>query len=431
MRFFLSVVLISVFFLPSCGFLVGSGGVKLASNVPGAGEGETPTLARRLKSDPKLADEECSENDRCEETCDDIYDDSESQENCKELTIGQVSTREDVFYALLRAETEGLDDIEDDDFEDYVKIGLDGWKKVIERQKLSENRNERFENTLEWLVDASNRLIPILRVRDKDNEILRELALGHCNIDANTYRCRNENSRNYYDADANFPIGLCQIRLGNVASPPTPITDNCESMGGYYFCPESLGTNLHSVSHLNDVEVSIVVNDVDESNNRIFYGGNAVETFRTGIVFNYNDGGLYYCYSETDSNVASPNLCTVSDTSSCTTLYHKKLAEVEEEEDRDVLMALVGIRDAFFSRAFADRRFEAFSWGNDLLERVCADRSDTSVNQCIAAVYCWLSEDSENANELERFLGTSGVEERVGREIDLKNCNYRTDFSEI
>ena len=105
----------------------------------GPGDGDTPTLGPRLKETPDLADKECEDNDRCEEACRKIYEDQESYGECYKLTIGEVSKIEDVFYALLGEEMEDLEDIDEEDLEHYVKIGLDGWRdKVVRRIKEKE-----------------------------------------------------------------------------------------------------------------------------------------------------------------------------------------------------------------------------------------------------------------------------------------------------
>ena len=197
-----SVILISVFLFSSCGFLssVGSGASVQESQDTGPGDGDTPSLASRIKDNPEIEDRECKDSDTCEEVCENIYKDSDSSRDCIKLTIGKVAPLEEVFYALLEAkyavssgerEEDDLGNIEDDDLENYLEIGLDGWRdKVIEKQIKTDNRNERFKNALSWIVDEENDVVPILKREDRSNEILKEIFLGHCNIgDTNT--CQN------------------------------------------------------------------------------------------------------------------------------------------------------------------------------------------------------------------------------------------------
>ena len=147
-------------------------------------KGDTPRLSSRIQENPDLADQECEDDDRCEEACRDIYKDTDSQKDCHNLTIGQVAAISDVFYALLESDPDGLGDIDDDDLKDYLEIGLDGWRdKVIEKQSEKEDRNEIFVNTLNWIVDQEKDVVPTLQREDRDNEILKEVFLGHCHID--------------------------------------------------------------------------------------------------------------------------------------------------------------------------------------------------------------------------------------------------------
>ena len=180
---FFFFMLIPVFFLPSCGFVSGVGGSFIQESRTGGdpGDGDTPTLASRIKETPDLADVQCEDNDRCEEACRDIYEDSDSYRDCYKLTIEKVSNLENVFYALLKADPEELADIEDDDLESYLKISLDGWRdKVITKQTLKGNNKTRFENTLKWIVDQEKDVVPLLQREDQDNEILKQLFLEYC-----------------------------------------------------------------------------------------------------------------------------------------------------------------------------------------------------------------------------------------------------------
>jgi hypothetical protein len=182
---FLGFIFVSVFLLSSCGF-IGAGGpnfVEQGSELGGPGDGDTPRLASRLRDNPGLADRDCEESDRCKETCRYIYEDSDSYRECYELTIEIVVRLEEVFHALFEADIEDLEDIDEDDLEDYLEIGLDGWKdKVIGKQKLNTDRNDKFESVLEWIWRQENKVVSILQREDRSNDILKELFLGHCNL---------------------------------------------------------------------------------------------------------------------------------------------------------------------------------------------------------------------------------------------------------
>lgn len=183
---FLTFVLGGVF--SSCGFLgLGGGSTFSEDSTLGSGnpgDGETPTLERRFETEPELADKECKGNDRCEDVCDNIYDDSDSEDTCKSLTIGEVAKIEVVFYALVSGDLGELEDIDEDDLEDFLEIGLDGWKvRVIDKQKSYSDRATRFLTTLRWVVDQESVVVPVLESEDRKNEILPEIFLAYCHID--------------------------------------------------------------------------------------------------------------------------------------------------------------------------------------------------------------------------------------------------------
>ena len=317
---FFSCALI-VFFIPSCGFWSGENAdFSVDSGRSGPGDGDTPTLGPRLNETPDLADKECEDNDRCEEACRRIYEDSDSYRECYKLTIGEVSKIEDVFYALLGEDVEDLEDIDKEDLENYVKVGLDGWRdKVVKEQKKEEaDRNERFQTVLHWIVDIENEVIPILETEDQDNEILEELFLGHCD--------RRDNN-------------ICQNDV-------SPLVTSC-------------GADLS---------------------------------------FDYTSG--YVC---ADS---------------------KKIAFIEEEENKQLFLALISGGNNFFKRAAGNRRYSAFILGNKLVEQACSNRNETSFNQCVAAFYCHLHDD-DHLNQF--FFLRDDMTEGVGRSIFLMNCN--NDYS--
>ena len=328
---FFSFTLMSVFLLSSCGLAGGgSGFFDQSSELDGGpGDGDTPRLASRLQDDPDIADKDCEDSDTCEETCRYIYKESDSYKNCDELTIKQVVRLEVVFHTLFEADyDEGrggdLEDIEEDDLRDYLEIGLDGWRdKVVSKQKMDEDdRDEKFENTLHWIVDDENKVVPVLQAEDRNDEILKEIFLGHC--------------------------------------------------GG-------LGAD----------------NECD--NGGAFSGG----TFS----FDYTAGDL----SHSGTVIAS----------------------IDDRENKELFLALVAGGTAFFEKAADGRRFEAFVLGNNLVEQACTSRSDRSVNQCIAAFYCYLGEQTynDNASRINQdFLRQSEIVEGVGREIDLYGCGTVTSF---
>ena len=179
-----------LFFISSCGFINNQTSFQLDSQNGDPGKGGSPSLRSRIESNPRLKDKNCDENDRCQETCREIYEERDSYRNCDRLKVGQVSALEDVFYYLVQAESgdDGLEEIDEDDLQDYLNLGLDGWmERVLPRVRDSE---EKLENTLDWLVQESKNVVPILQKEDPENTILEELILEYCNYSAGA--CSND-----------------------------------------------------------------------------------------------------------------------------------------------------------------------------------------------------------------------------------------------
>ena len=213
----LNIVLISLFFF-SCGFVggVGTGAADFLEDSRSTGgdpgNGDTPRLSSRVKTDPDLADEPCEESDRCKEACRDIYKKIASYKKCYLFSIEKVSLIEDVFYILLKADSDDLADIEEDDLETYINTGKDGWRdKVVSKQiensveeadsdaSAEEKRKDlykKLKTTLEWILEKDKKVAPVLEAQDRDNEILEKIILEYCNINS-SYHCRGNAGHAY------------------------------------------------------------------------------------------------------------------------------------------------------------------------------------------------------------------------------------------
>ena len=205
-----NIILISLFFFSSCGFVGSGGSTKFfedsQSSDANPGDGDTPRLSSRLEEDSDLGDEPCEDNNRCEEACRDIYEDVDSYKDCYRFNIEKVSRIEDAFYTLLDAKMKELEYIEEEDLETYINTGLDGWRdKVISKQTensaektdLTEPEERRkdlyvkLDTTLKWIIQQAPKVVPILEEQDRDNEILEKIILEYCNIDS-SYHCRGD-----------------------------------------------------------------------------------------------------------------------------------------------------------------------------------------------------------------------------------------------
>ena len=91
----------------------------------------------------------------------------------------------------------------------------------------------------------------------------------------------------------------------------------------------------------------------------------------------------------------SPSGSSLFDYTAGTVSYGGTLvARIEDRENKELFLALIAGGKVFFEGAAGDLRFEAFALGNDLVEKACTHRSSTSVDQCIAAFYCYLSSEA-------------------------------------
>lgn len=423
------------FLFSSCGFMgAGKQGSFQVASQGGPGDGETPTLGPRLLRDnPQLAEEDCEDNERCKEACREIYPDS--YKKCYDITIQQVSDIENVFYALVNAEKEELDDIDDDHLEDYLKIGLDSFRdRVI--YKLGD-RYPRFSNILDWFVRAEKVVVPLLEKEDPDNEIFEQLVRGYCDVE-NHGRCANADSANpsansESPYDKNFPTGSCALKttatkptLENIFPSGSPGCSDSDSSAPY-FCPALSSSHFEKYSILH--ALNAVTGVVSESKRVFTYGNGNTQNAKVGIVFDYaNDGGLYYCSFEEEASASSP--CSSGPPPKCTTLTHKKLAEIDDDDNRDLFMSLVGIGEVFFNEAAGSIKTSAFALGHKLLEKACTN-SKTSLTQCMSVFYCWLDNhahaepDPTNPVDIKSFLDNNDLQEKIELdEDDLKGCIY-------
>ena len=438
--FFISSLVVLCY---SCGFAnqAGQNAFKIASR-SGAGDGETPTLKSRILDNPQLAEEDCEDNDRCKETCGDMYPDRDSRKDCYSLNIQQVSNIENVFYALVNADSEELKDIDADHLEDYLKIGLDSWlERVIEKQS---GKYPRFSNILKWIVTEEKDVIPLLEREDSQNEILEQIVLNYCDVKEDG-RCEYDKSANPHEESPtpnhnNFPTGSCALKITGTKPgnddrfPPTP---DCSSSP--YYCP------ILSSSHFADYSIFHVTDDTESG---VFAEGERKFDYsnkKSGVVFDYaNAGGLYYCSRPSTQPPGNCPDVTPDNTKTCTTLTHKKLAEIEDDDNKKLFMSLVGVGRVFFNHAAENTKPSAFALGHKLLEKACDNRDRDSLIQCMSVFYCWLNaHNKEHENKLvddddhkdiasgateKSFLENNDIKAKIDlRVTDLEQCDYSSN----
>ena len=325
-----------------------------------AGKGETPKLASRLASNPSLADEDCEDNDRCKETCRDIYDETSSYKKCYNLSIQEVSNIEDVFYTLLSADADDLEDLDSDDLENYLRIGIDGWiDKLIPRQKQKRDNYDKFKRTLAWIVEGEKDIVAVLEKEDQDNEILKKLFLEYCDENSD-HRCANDDSI-LHNATDSLTGQQCKLKITRRSgvtncshyttqsdwsfTPPQP-PNICEtSLSGNFEerpldieRPDKIellvGGNVHFGSNMCPTP-SDISGVPSESGAGEGYTAN-------GVVFDYSSSDLHYCgYS---FNPSRPESCSGNINIK---VDYKQIAEVDEDE-KELFIALAGVGESIF-----------------------------------------------------------------------------------
>ena len=425
-------------------------------NSEDAGKGEAPKLASRLASNPSLADEDCEDNDRCKETCRDIYDETSSYKKCYNLSIQEVSDIEDVFYTLLSADADDLEDLDSDDLEDYLRIGLDGWiDKLIPRQKQKRDKYDKFKRILAWIVEGEKDIVSVLEKEDQDNEILKKLFLEYCD-EGNNHLCQNPDNDNLLRTNADSFTGKCKLKItdsslincddyntgqsgwNGLFTYLTSTTNSCEvSLSGNF------GAKRLNIKRPDKIELLVGDNvhfgyNVCPASGQGRLSGISPESARLGpvndwgpvnesigVAFDYSSSDLYYCgYSFVPS--APTETCTRDINID---VHYKQIAEVDEDE-KELFIALAGVGKVFFDTA-ADGDGTAFALGNKLVEQACDGGGNTSEAQCIRAFYCWVAGRVTGTTNIDQDFFNKKGREAIGRTIDLKACNYVDEFDRI
>ena len=190
--YFLCVLLISVSLI-ILGFTSCSGSNTIATS--SSRRTSTSRNTSSSSSDDKEKDdgEPCRDSDSCEETCKDIYDAFAEANECMDEGRDKVGRLDKVFkhlksgkYNELLDISEEDNDVDMDDFEDYLEIGATGWTDLIEGwgapDKVSEravnklNDGDKLTDTLKWIIDKTN-VAEVLQDSDDGLDVLETLLM--------------------------------------------------------------------------------------------------------------------------------------------------------------------------------------------------------------------------------------------------------------
>ena len=65
------------------------------------------------------------------------------------------------------------------------------------------------------------------------------------------------------------------------------------------------------------------------------------------------------------------------------------------------------------------------------MEQACDGGGNTSEAQCIRAFYCWVAGRVTGTTNIDQDFFNKKGREAIGREIDLKSCDYVGKFDSI
>ena len=127
----------------------------------------------------------CEDRDSCQDSCDYMFRNSSARSECYELDFDEVSDLEHVFDELHSSSISlrSLEDIDVNDFEEFLDIDVDGWVDIILGSQGGDDYNNRAaynrmeaKLALEWVAENERIARAIERV-DEHYDILYHLFL--------------------------------------------------------------------------------------------------------------------------------------------------------------------------------------------------------------------------------------------------------------
>ena len=181
--YFLCVLLISVSLI-ILGFTSCSGSNTIAtSSSRRTSTSRNTSSSSSDEDDDKDDGDPCKGSDSCEKTCEDMYGREDLQE-CEDEGRDKVSRLYKVYKHLKSGEYRELEDISEedndvdlDDFEDYLEIGVSGWIDLIESWSSGTPDTNKLRDTLEWLIDKKN-VAEVLQDSDDGLDVLEKILIG-------------------------------------------------------------------------------------------------------------------------------------------------------------------------------------------------------------------------------------------------------------
>ena len=188
--YFLCSLLISVSLI-ILGFTSCSGSNTIATS--SSRRTSTSRNTSSSSSDDKEKDdgEPCKGSDSCEETCERIYGDYSEVQKCEDEGRDKVGRLDKVYkhlksgrYNELLDISEEDNDVDMDDFEDYLENGATGWTNIIktwgapdsERSAGNLISEAKLTDTLKWIIDKTS-VAEVLQDNDDGLDVLETLLM--------------------------------------------------------------------------------------------------------------------------------------------------------------------------------------------------------------------------------------------------------------
>jgi len=126
----------------------------------------------------------CEERDSCQDSCDYMFRNSSARSRCYDLSFGDVSDLEYVYDELHSSSISkrSLEDIDVDDFEDFLDVDVDGWVDIIVGEEGSDHdghpayTSAEAKSALGWIADNAD-VARAISHADEDHDILYHLFL--------------------------------------------------------------------------------------------------------------------------------------------------------------------------------------------------------------------------------------------------------------
>ena len=166
------------------GFTSCSGSNTIATSSSRRTSTSRNTSSSSSDEDEKDDGDPCKGSDSCEETCDRIYGDYSEVQKCEDEGRDKVGRLDKVYkhlksgkYNELLDISEEDNDVDMDDFEEYLELGVTGWTDLIEEWGDGTPEPSKLIDTLQWLIDKTS-VSEVLQDSDDGLDVLEKILIG-------------------------------------------------------------------------------------------------------------------------------------------------------------------------------------------------------------------------------------------------------------